>query len=242
MAGTQCASFEYSVGNIGKVTVPVTAAVAAGRTLVLCVNAPALNAITNFTVTDTKGNVYTQKAFATAASLINCQLAILTSPITTALSTSDTFEVTAVTRSPGTWCVAAVSFDDIAATAPFDQVATGNGTGSTLSVTTPATTSANEVVIAAFGITSIPVVTPDASFISLPLVSTSNPTGPRSLFVMYKYVSAIAAQTASLTLSAGQGWGAAVTTFKTTVVAPPVVYNHFVIRGGIWVPATRTFG
>jgi hypothetical protein len=64
MTVTECARVTHDTGNVASVTVPITAAVAAGQRLILAVNGAALNAATGFTATDSKGNTYTQRAFA----------------------------------------------------------------------------------------------------------------------------------------------------------------------------------
>ena len=238
----ECVRYEYSVTNAGSVSAPIIAAVPAGRTIVLAVNAPALNAITSFTATDSKGNAWNQRAFAANAMVVNGQGAILVCHVTTALTTSDTVTVTAVTRSPDRWAVLALQFDDILTSAATDQTATtAGGIGSALTVgPTAATTQADELVVAAFPITAAPTVTAGSGFTAQPIVTTSNATAPKSLIVEWRYVTTTGAQTAAATLSASQSWAGMIVTLKKA--AAPALYDRYVVKSGAWSPATAVFG
>jgi len=222
MTVTECARYTHDTGNVASVTVPITAAVAAGQRLILAVNGAALNAATGFTATDTKGNTYTQRAFAICAvAAVDGQIAILAASVTTALTTSDTITVTCTGRSPDKWCVIGVQVDDVSA--GFDVSATNTGTTSAAvsTGTTAAAAQDAELLVAVYGFTDAgaAVTLTQAGWTQLAKATASPSSSPKGMIVAYQYVAASGTRAASGTLSSSQAWVGAIAAYKQD--APP---------------------
>jgi hypothetical protein len=149
----------------------------------------------------------------TAASYIFYQRA------TGTVALSQTFTVTATggTASRSDWAVRLLRVQGLSTTA-FDQHINGGGASqATLSVgPSPATTQPNEVAIACFGYNSAigGTFTPTSGWtqVGTPVVSTD--AAPRAVAVVYKILTATAAQTASATTATAVTWSGALATFK----------------------------
>lgn len=241
MAGVLCGVYvKEPLGNVGNVTVPVSVAVPAGSTIYLAVNAPAVSAITNFSATDTKSNTWTQRVLGTAASLVNGQVGILECRIATALTTSDTINVVANTRTPDKWAVIAYAFDDLPVSA-FEAAATPTtGLSSSPASGSRTNTQADALIFAAHGLTGAPTVTPTSGYTASAVQTSSTASSPKSLYVEWKYVTASAAQTSTPTLNGSQTWTSHILSSKRTVAAPSV--SRYLVKGGVWYPATAVFG
>lgn len=222
MSATECARYTRDSGNIATVAVPITAAVAVGKRVVLAVNGAALNAATSFSATDSKGNTYTQRAFAVSAvAAVDGQIAIISGAITTALTTSDTISVTCNTRSPDKWCAIGLAVDDIAG--GYDVSATNTGTtGTALATgTTGAAAQDRELLVAAFGFTDATAARTltMAGWTQLTKATASPASSPRSLILAYQYIQATGTRAGTGTLSSAEAWVGAISAYKQD--APP---------------------
>ncbi len=199
----------HDTPNVSNIDCAILNTVPVGHTIILAVNAPAVNAITNFTATDTKGNTWTQRAFQIAGTVTNGQIAILTCQVTTELTTSDTVNIVANTRSPGLWMVIAQEFSDL--TGGFDVSASATNTNTTPSATTAIAAQNKELVFGAFAWAGSNTLTAGSGFSDVAELSTSSSV--KELHVEWKYVDASGTRTANGTLSSTQ-WVAAVVAMK----------------------------
>ena len=116
-----------------------TGTCAVGDTLILCVNA--YTSVTGSSVVDTKGNIWTYDVHANFGHIWSCRVLV-------ALTTSDTITVTFASGTSNVW-YQLLEFSGIRLNATrLDQTATvGSTAGTTPSLSTAATTSADELVV-----------------------------------------------------------------------------------------------
>jgi len=217
-----CRFTHDSATNVASVTVPVVNAAPVGTRIILAVATNPNTAVTGYTVTDTKGNTWTQRSLQIHATPNNCNLGVMECIVTTALTTSDTLTVgnTSSLRSPAIWLVAAEGFDDLSA--GFDVQASATGTSTSPASGASATTAqARELVFGAIGGTANPAVTLGTGSTGPSGGALTTTVTTRFLAVEWKYVTTTGAQNATAVLGGANGWCAAVDTFKQD--APPLV-------------------
>lgn len=198
--------------NDATISLTVSAAVAAGQKVIVCGQASG-GPGTTATFADSKGNTYATDA--TSNVRANGQSYIASAQITNALTTSDTITMT-VSASQTAKIVAAVQVSGLLTTSAKDQSVVANGTVVGWSTgASPATTQADELVIAACGndSTATETSTAGATYSELFDISTSSAA---ELTVIYKIVAGTGAQTGSgtWTNSGARGWNAALVTYK----------------------------
>jgi hypothetical protein len=218
--------------------VPVTNAVAAGDLAVLVVDCPAGGgANTTFTVTDTKGNTWTQRALVVQTTTGgNGQVAIMGSILTTALTTSDTLTVTVNNFGAIIWCWIGMHFTGITS---FDVAATNVGaSSSTLSSgTTAAGAQDVEMVLGAFGYTgtgvSLTSLTP-SGFTSQPIQSTTGTI--RNLGVVWGFTNAPGTRSVGAHMSdaSSHAWCGAVGAWRANVTVPDTTVWYLPDGFGSW--------
>ena len=121
------------------VTVPYTASVAAGRFVVLAVNAPAGSTGVTYNATDTKGNTW-HFAVVEDAAVANNRLGVLWAIISTAVTTSDTITLNVSSGVRQTWLVVGQAFDNPTG---IDVYTTSQGTTSSPTTGTTAAAAQN---------------------------------------------------------------------------------------------------
>jgi hypothetical protein len=196
-----------------------------GHTLILAVNAHGGTAGSVFTATDTKGNTWTQR-FINDTTVTNNRVAVLTAPVTTALTTSDTINLTISSGTRATWLVDVHDFDDLAA---FDVTANAAGTASTSmdSGLTATSTQNSELLFGAFGWAGTQTLTtPGAGYTAGAALSA--PTAGRNLAVEWQYVNTAGTRQATATLSGGTAWAGGVVAMKAAAVVTAVKPNSVV--------------
>lgn len=210
----------------------VLQAVPVGQTVIMAVNLPLNAAATTQTVTDSKGNTWTSRQ-QEAATPLNYQVWIWSCKVTVALTTSDTITV-GVSTTTVKWNVLGQAFNDLST---YDQGAVASGSTATASAGPTGAGAQNAQLLFQAssytdtgGTTSI---TPESSPIAFTGPSggkaTCSPTSsPRATGVEWAYVNASGTRTASQTLGASEGWGAALVVFN---VSAPVASFSNVVNG-----------
>jgi hypothetical protein len=194
--------------------------VAVGHTLVVGLNGNGVGTVVS--ATDTRGNTYTIDRTSTATTGGQ----VLHTTVTTALLAGDTITVTGDTSISDRSMIAA----EFSGVDDFDQVVSGSGTGTAVnSGATPATTQADELVVAFVGISSSTgtLTATDASYTQ---IGSAGVGLSRQTFMFYKTVAATGTQAITATLSASVGWRGTVATYAATPapVAPafePTVFD-----------------
>lgn len=210
----ECARHTRDSGNIGTVVVPVTAAVPSGATVVVAVNGAALNAATGFTATDTAGNTWTERAFQVHGTPVNGQIGILTCPVETALTTSDTISVTCVSRTPDKWAVLGIAFGDVSGVDVATQ--TTGADGSSMSTgTTASAAQDSQMLVSAFGYTGTVTFTAQAGSDGSATATASPGAAPRSVGISWRPVDAPGARSGTGSLSGSQAWVGAIVALNT---------------------------
>jgi hypothetical protein len=221
----ECARFLYSSTTTKTVTVPITAAVAVGSYLVLCIDVPGNTANTTCTVSDSHAgstNVYSARQFAlTNGAGSNGQSIQVTCPITTGLTTSDTLTVTVNNTGSTVWAVLGLNFTGLL---DYDLGTSSNGAAGT-AMDTGATSAASQnqqVVVAAFTHTGSGVVisniTP-AGFTAQSNLTTT--TTIRELTVIWGIVNASGTRQVTASQDASHAWGATLVAINVDV--PPTI-------------------
>lgn len=186
--------------------VTLTAGAPAGALVAVAIGHATNNAIAG--VTDSRGNTYAIDK-AVGASAINAVVA--TSILATPLVAGDTLTITTA-GAIGARCWDVEAFAGLLAS-PLDQTAGATGSGTTPGATTPATTQADELVLAVVGINAATSFAAGSGYTLL--TSLQNPgSNSIALGVAYKVASATGTQTASGALGASTTWAIAVGTYK----------------------------
>jgi hypothetical protein len=160
---------------------------------------------------------------------------VIRSAVTTPLVDADVISVAwaAFTETTAGAITAQVEeFDNIVTMSPLDLDSSNSGTSSTPSVTDAGPTSqANELVLAAFGTIEPSTFTAGAGYTAtVPSCFVPAPgTLTACLYIEFKVVNAIGAQTADGTFLSSVSWVGALVTFRDEVV--PVELQTFTIDG-----------
>lgn len=204
-----------SVTNVNSVVLPVNIAAPVGTRIVLAVTTNPNSAVTGYTVSDSKGNTWTQRSFQVHSISNNSNLGVLECSVTAALTTSDTINVGNVSnlRSPTVWLILAQGFNDLSTGFDAQSSATGTSVSPSSGVTAPATQN-GELVFGAVGFTGNPTFAVGSGYSSPVGSQLFATTTPRGLAVEWEYVDVSGTRSAMGTLSSAQGWCAAVTAFK----------------------------
>lgn len=211
----EAARYTQSTPQRSSVTVTLAHNVAVGHTLMLAVNATNPNAATDWSAIDSQGNTWTKIAQQNSASS-NYQVAVLTTQVNFALTTTDTITVTiAGTAKPAGWSVIVDEFDDLAG---LDQSNTAFATTNSPTITSTAVGSQNtELVYAAVAWTDSGSVTlTDGAGFTSNAEATAATTPARTMQTMWDYVNSSGTRTASGTLTSSQAWGTVLAVMKQT--------------------------
>lgn len=173
--------------------------------------------ISSFTASDSRSNSYSTGVLRQHSGTTNPAntVAVLYSNITTTLQAGDTITITPNANTSRL----AVSVYEFDVTLTVDQSATNdeadNSTTFMTSTASATTTTANELVIGAFGLINAGrTFTLGSGFSEGTKVSTANGSGDRAVVAEYKFVTSTGAQTATGTLNTSGFWEAAVLTFS----------------------------
>ena len=206
--------------------------VAAGQFLALAVNSHGGTAGSVFTATDTKGNVWTQRAI-NDTSVTNNRVAILTCTVSTAVTTADTITLTISSGTRATWCVVVEEFDPVVG---FDAAANANGSAtSAISAGSAASTHASELIVAALGWSGLfTISTMAGGYTAEPTITAT--TATRNVTLAWKYETTAGTRAPSGTLSGSTASAGAMAVME---VAPAVVARPWQIKtaAGTWAPA-----
>jgi hypothetical protein len=227
-------------------TIPITAAVAVGKFLVVSVHDASSTALT-VTCTDTKGNTYTKDLEFIdgnpGAGLISGSVHQLRTKVTTALVSGNVITVTfsgAATRAVG---MAAVYGDDISGRDPVGVGPSGNSgatTSSALATASATTQHANDLFVGTVGlVSSARVFTPTNGWTALTKGISTSGSGDRGVQQIYKYVAAPGPYTATGTLNSSSLWGIGYQPYAIADPAPPARSGRlywYNTATGIWEP------
>lgn len=217
----EIARYTYdSATNVSSVTVPVSVAAPTGIRIVLAVMTNPNTAMTGYTVTDSKGNSWSQRSFQVHSISNNANLGILECGVTAALTTVDTITVGNVSnlRSPTAWLILAEGFDDLSS--GFDVQASATGTSITPASGPSATAAQNsELVFGATGFTGNSTYAAGSGLTTPVGGALYTTTIPRGLAVVWQYLNSAGTRSVSGTLSLSQGWCSAVTAYKQSGAA-----------------------
>lgn len=208
------ASLGTATGNVtsGNIAFGIAAAVPTGNTVVVEIAANSPAAVTA-TVSDARGNVYTQNAVASNTG--NVETWIFSAPATTALAAGDLITVHFEATGPVAEAVSALAVSGLAPSSPLDQVQTGTGASTTAdSGLTATTTQANELLIGAIGVQgpSADTFTPGSGYTLVGRVSGTSPDV--TINPEFRSVTATGQYNAGGTLGTSRAWSAAIATFK----------------------------
>lgn len=200
--------------SVASVPMAVSTPVPAGSTLIGSVVVDAATPTNpTLTVTDARGNSYTidgQRRGGTtvSTSVFSCR-------VTTGLQAGDLITVTAADGTRGRWAITVQAFTDILEPR-LDRVASNDAVASTLaSGTTATTSSASELVYAAFGYGGGRALTPAAGWdASAQVVSTAG-TSDRAVSALWRSVHTAGPQTATATLSSSSTYAGVIATYRS---------------------------
>ena len=208
-------------------TLPLTASVAQGNTVILAVALPGTSG--NVTVNDTKGDSYSLTQDFSQGSFI--RTLVFTAPVTSAsgLTTNDTITVTY--PSSAVSAITAFQVSGLVQTSPVDQAANTNSFtfGGTVSSPSVTTTSPNELLLGVVaadnnnsGTTSALAAAGSYTAVGTTVSAASGNTGV-NLLPEYQIVSSTNTYAATETVNNGNGahWTAAILTYKGAVTISP---------------------
>ena len=206
------------------VTITLTAAIAAGHTLVggICWEAAAGSVPTISSVVDSRGNTWTTTPDDSVVAGTTLAVAIIRARATTALQVGDTITIT-ISAARSKWAIQLDEFDDIDASSPKDVTA-HNAPGSSTSMvsgTTATTAQASELLYAAFGLGTGRTITIPGDWSGGASVETTGGTD-RALQTIWKYQSSAAAQSVTVTIGTASTYGGVIAAYKATSLAPAV--------------------
>jgi hypothetical protein len=199
-----------------------TSSIPTGHTLVGAINTTVTGASPTVTVTDSKGNSYTTAVVVTNGTTDT--LAVFSTTVTTALTTSDTMTISFNDGTHIRFAVSVEEFDDVISPG-LDKTASTTGASTAFaSGTTAATTYANELVIGAFGFSSPSgkVITAGSGFSGSTIQGTAAGSSDRGVYVEWKYVNSIGTQAPTATANASATWAGAAATFRSQTIANQV--------------------
>ena len=194
--------FSATTPNVNTKSGTYAQALPVGTVVVVAVDAPVTAAWTTPTFTDSAGNTYTLRHEQHGAP-VNYQLAVFTSTLTTAVTTSTSWTATVTGANPAKWAIQGAAFSDTNGYAMTTAGSTGASTSPTTGVS--ATASQNkQVVVGVYawtdsGLTTNLTVT---GATALTKVSATD----RSLALAYQTVDAAGTRSQTGTLTASQGW------------------------------------
>ncbi len=195
---------------LSDVSFSIAGAVPMGNAVIVEV---AANPTAAMTVSDARGNVYTQNAHATNTG--NVETWIFSAPVTTALAVGDAITVHFTASSPVSEAVSALAVSGLAPSGFLDQVQTGTGTSTAAdSGLTAMTTQANELLIGAIGVQgpSTDTFTPGSGYTLIGRVGVD--ASPNvTINPEFRNVSAAGQYNASGTLGTSRAWSAAIATY-----------------------------
>lgn len=176
------------------------------------------------TITDTAGNSYDVAASVLSGSTVSTT--IFSGHVTNAITAATDLLITSSADRSRAAC-SVEAYDDAIEAVPLDRTATNTGASATPSGgTTAATTTADQLIFAAFGFGGGRTFTAGAGFTSSGAVSTTIGSSDRATANEWKLVSATGAQSATGTLSSSSTYSGAIATFK--IAAPPAPTNWYV--------------
>lgn len=203
IVATRVGNFTSILAGASTSVVPLTAGVAAGKRLVVFACNNTGNTDPPNTCSDSKGNIYTLDAESTA--LTSRRVAVFSSRLTSALTTSDTVTVTYTTTLPNRRVVTLIAVDTIRA--PSIPVTKNSGTTST-ALSTPATANrddANYIVFGVYGwnntVTGV-TLTPGGTFGNIENLESGTGATWRGMGTMWWIASAAGTEASQGTLSA----------------------------------------
>lgn len=226
-----------TVTSVSSTAITLTAPVAAGNFLVLAI-ANNGSALSTNTATDTRGNTWVQGTGTLQGSTGSVRL--MRCRVTTALQVGDQVTITS-SAAKSRWAMVLACFDAVPANT-LDASATNLATSATPSVgPSGATTSASELVVAAFMFTNAGgTFAPGSGVTEAGEVMTAAGSTDRGCALVYKYVTATGAQTLAGTLTTSVAWSGALETFAATAPAPPSGPTVSVWNGSAEVAGTAT--
>lgn len=225
-------------------TIPITAAVAVGKFLVVSVHDAAATALT-VTCTDTKGNVYVKDLEFTDGNpaAISGSVHQLRTKVTTALVSGNVVTVTfnsAATRAVG---MVGVYGEDISGRDPVGvgpSASSGASTSSSLATANATTTHASDLLVGTVGlVSSARVFTPTNGWTALTKGISTSGSGDRGVQQVYKYVASPGPYNCTGTLNSASLWGIGYQPYAVADPAPPArsgrLYWYNTVSG-IWEP------
>lgn len=197
---------------LASLAVPVTTAVASGKWLVLFVSTNALSTQNGvFSATDTAGNVWTAQG-STLFKSGTLQMAVLTSPNTHGLTTSDVITVAHASANVLLWEVSVEAFDDVTA---VDVFASNSGANvSPASGPTAAAAQASELLLVATACGASNTITAPAGW-SDSGQQTAAGSSTRNMKVQWQYVNTGGTRAGSASLANSATWGQIVIALKS---------------------------
>ena len=200
------------------VTFNYSDAVPVGAFLFLAVNAPGGSSGTTFSATDTKGNVWTSR-LREDSNVSNNRTAILTCPVTTAVSTSDTITLSISSGSRATWLVEVHAFDDITG---FDvKVANGGSGGGPYSGATPVAAQASQLIFGLVGWSNSAITLDATQSVSEAGSQLVAPSANRALQTVWQYADVSGTRSINGKLSSSTAWSVVAT--GSNAAAAPIV-------------------
>jgi len=225
-------------------TIPITAAVAVGKFLVVSVHDSASTALT-VTCTDSRGNTYTKDLEFTDGNpaAISGSVHQLRTKITTALQSGDVITVTfsgAATRAVG---MVGVYPDDISGRDPVGvgpSASSGATTSSSLATANATTTHAQDLLVGTVGlVSSARIFTPTNGWTANTKGISTSGSGDRGVQQVYKYVSSPGPYNCTGTLNSASLWGIGYQPYAVADPPPPTrsgrLYWYNTVSG-IWEP------
>ena len=232
-------------------TIPITAAVAVGKFLVVSVHDSASTALT-VTCTDSKGNAYTKDLEFTDGNpaAISGSVHQLRTKIATgkALANGDVITVTfsgAATRAVG---MVGVYGEDISGRDPVGvgpSASSGASTSSSLATANATTTHAIDLFVGTVGlVSSARIFTPTNGWTALTKGISTSGSGDRGVQQVYKYVAAPGPYNCTGTLNSASLWGIGYQPYAVADPAPPARSGRlywYNTTTGIWEPKPTLF-
>lgn len=232
-------------------TIPITAAVAVGKFLVVSTHDSASTPLVT-TVTDSKGNTYTKdlefidgNPAAISGSVHQSRTKIAAGK---ALASGDVVTVTfsgAATRAVG---MVGVYGDDISGRDPVGVGPSGNSgsaTSSSLATASATTTHASDLLVGTVGlVSSARIFTPTNGWTALTKGISTSGSGDRGVQQVYKYVASPGPYNCTGTLNSASLWGIGYQPYAIADPAPPArsgrLYWYNTVSG-IWEPKPTLF-
>lgn len=190
--------------------------VAAGNTLIGSISVAHSEGLSNLSITDNRGNIYTVDASTTNSTDITHY--IFSSRITTPLEAGDIITLSIGSALSDRWAWNVEQFDNIVISDRLDKTSanSGNGTSMTSGQTTQ-TVDDHQLVFSGFGYngTNQPIIVSDDLFSSSPQKWTEASSDNHGNFVQWRYAKTAGVESSSVDTDSTLDWTAIAVTYRT---------------------------